>query len=120
MAAPNIINVATITGKTTGTSLTSTTVTTVLTNGASSGKVFKINVLNVANTNTSTAAEVTVSYYNGSTAFPIVANVSVPSKSTLNVIDKSSQYYLEENTSITAVTPTASALVVTVSYEEIS
>ena len=120
MAAPNIINLATITGKTTGTSLTSTTSTTVLTNGASSGKVFKVNVLNVANTNTSAAVEVTVSYFNGATAYPIVANVSVPSKSTLNVIDKTSQYYLEENTSITAIAVVASALVVTVSYEEIS
>ena len=50
MAAPNIVAVATITGKTTYTSLTTTSVTSVLSNAASSGKVLKVNNVIVANT----------------------------------------------------------------------
>lgn len=123
MAAPNLLGATTITGKTSGTSLTTTAATSVLSNAASSGKCLKINTLNVANT-TGTVATVTVSYYNaaaiGGTAFQLIGGVTVPANSTLNVIDKSSQYYLEENSSLGATAGTANALVVTVSYEDIS
>ena len=50
----------------------------------------------------------------------LVGNVSVPSNSTLNVIDKTSQYYLEENSSLGATAGTANTLCVTCSYEDIS
>ena len=124
MAAPNLIGATTINGKTTGVSLTSNTAISVLNNASSSGKCLKINTLNVANSNASVAANVTVNYYNaeslGGTAFPIVSNVTIPAGSTLNVIDKGTQYYLEENTSIGAVAQTANILVVTASYEDIS
>lgn len=123
MAAPNIIGATTINGKTTGANLTSTSATTVLNNPASSGKCLKVNTLNVANYG-ATAANITVGYYNaaniGGTQFMIVGNVAVPGGSTINVIDKSSQYYLEENTSIGATAGTANTLIVTCSYEDIS
>ena len=123
MAAPNIISATTINGKTTGANLTTTNSTTVLNNASSSGKCLKVNVLNVANYGAS-AASVTVGYYNaanvGGTLFQLVGNVSVPSNSTLNVIDKTSQYYLEENSSLGATAGTANTLCVTCSYEDIS
>ena len=123
MAAPNIINATTITGKTSGVSLTTTSVTSVLSNAANSGKCLKVNTLNVANT-TASAVTVTVSYNTaaaiGGTNFQIVGGVSVPANSTLSVIDKTTQYYLEENSSLGATANTANALVVTVSYEDIS
>ena len=123
MAAPNIISATTINGKTTGANLTTTNSTTVLNNASSSGKCLKVNVLNVANYGAS-AANVTVGYYNaanvGGTLFQLVGNVSVPSNSTLNVIDKTSQYYLEENSSLGATAGTANTLCVTCSYEDIS
>ena len=123
MAAPNIISATTINGKTTGSNLTNTSATTVLNNASGSGKCLKINVLNVANYGNATA-NVTVGYYNaanvGGTLFQIVGNVSVPSNSTLNVIDKTSQYYLEENSSLGATAGTANTLCVTCSYEDIS
>jgi hypothetical protein len=46
--------------------------------------------------------------------------VNVPPNSTLNVIDKTSQYYLEENSSLGATAGTANTLCVTCSYEDIS
>ena len=123
MAAPNIIGATTINGKTTGANLTTTAATTVLNNASSSGKCLKVNVLNVSNYGAS-AATITVGYYNaanvGGTLFQIVGNVSVPSYSTLNVIDKTSQYYLEENSSLGATAGTANTLCVTCSYEDIS
>ena len=123
MTAPNIINATTIVGKTTGTSLTTTATFTILNNAADSGKCLKINTLNVSNPGT-IAALVTVAWHNaanvGGTAFGIIGNVSVPSGSTLNVIDKTSQYYLEENTSLGATAGTADTLTVTCSYEDIS
>ena len=123
MAAPNIIGATTINGKTTGANLTTTSATTVLNNPSGSGKCLKVNTLNVANYGASTAT-ITVGYYNaanvGGTLFQIVGNVSVPSYGTLNVIDKTSQYYLEENSSLGATAGTANTLCVTCSYEDIS
>jgi len=55
MAAPNIVNVTAITGKTSVTDLTSTSATTVVSNAASSNKVFKINSLIVSNVDGSAA-----------------------------------------------------------------
>lgn len=123
MAAPNLIGATTITGKTTGANLTSTSATTVLNNANSSGKCLKVNTLNVANYGAN-AALITISWNNAAnisgTNFAIVGNVSVPPGSTLNVIDKTSQYYLEENNSLGATAGTANTLIVTCSYEDIS
>ena len=123
MTTLNILNVATINGKTTGVSLTTTAATSVLNNPASSSHCMKVNVLNVANT-TATSANITISWYSaaslGGTAYPIASVVAVPGNATLNIIDKSSQYYLDENQSIGAVAGTANALIVTCSYEDMS
>ena len=123
MAAPNLMSVSTIYGKTTATNLTSTAATAVLSNAASSNKVLKINTLSVANT-TTTAANISVSWYTaaaiGGTPFALVGTVSVPGNSTLNVIDKGSAFYVEENQSVGATAGTANALIVTCSYEDIT
>jgi hypothetical protein len=123
MAAPNLINANTILGKTTGANLTSVAATTVLNNASGSGKCLKVNTLNVCNY-TGGAANVTINFNNaanlGGTSLPIAGGITVPAYSTLNIIDKSSQYYLEENNSLGATAGTANALIVTVSYEDIS
>ena len=123
MAAPNIIGATTINGKTVGTNLSTTNATTVLNNANGSGKCLKVNTLNVANYGANSAI-VTVNFNNaanlGGTNFPIVGNVVIPAFSTLNVIDKTSQYYLEENQSLGATTGTSNVITVTCSYEEIS
>jgi hypothetical protein len=123
MAAPNLIGATTIVGKTTGANLTTTSTTSVLSNASGSGKCFKVNTVNIANYGASLAL-VTVSWHNaaaaGGSAFPIVGSVSVPAGSTLTVVDKTTQYYLEENTSLSATGGTANTLIVTCSYEDIS
>lgn len=124
MAAPNIVNVATITGKTSVTDLTSTSATSVVSNAASSGKVFKINSLIVSNVDGTNAAGITISLYSaasiGGTATQIVNTVSVPADATLVVIDKTTAIYLEEDKSIGATASAANDLKVICSYEEIS
>jgi hypothetical protein len=124
MAAPNLIGATLIYGKTTGTVLANTATLLVLNNAANSNKVFKINTLNVANANATTAANVTVNYYTtanlAGSPLSIVANVTIPAGSTLSIIDKSSQYYMEENSSLGAIASASNILIVTASYEEIS
>ncbi len=124
MAAPNIVNVSTITGKSATVALTSTSATTLVSNAASSGKVFKINMIQVANVDGTNAADVTVDMHSaasgGGTAYSLVATVSVPADSSLVALDKGTSVYLEEDRSITATASAANDLEVIVSYEEIS
>ena len=134
MAAPNIVNVATITGVTTYHSgIAATTggkgsvgITTVVSNAASSGKVLKINSLTAAAIGSTTG--VTLQYFNdvnhasaGSTV-SIAMTVSVPTFSSLVVISKDNSIYLEENTclGVVAQSNTSGTIDVVCSYEEIS
>jgi hypothetical protein len=124
MAAPNIVNVATITGKTAVVALSTTSATTLVSNASASGKVFKINMIQIANVDGSNAADVTVDLHTaasgGGTAYSLVSTISVPADASLVVVDKSTAVYLEEDRSITATAGTAGDLEVIVSYEEIS
>ena len=133
MAAPNIVNVATITGVTTfhaGIAVTTggkgaLGVTTVVSNAASSGKVLKINSLSAAAIGATTG--VTLQYFNhvnhasaGSTV-SIGMTISVPNFSSLIVISKENSIYLEENTSLGIFAqPNTGTIDVVCSYEEIS
>jgi hypothetical protein len=124
MAAPNIVNVATITGRTTTTSLTSTASTSVVSNAASSNSVVKVNTVIVSNIDGTNAVNFTLSHNSaaagGGTNVELASTISVPANATLIALDKSTALYLEENTSLTCTAGTASKLKVTVSYEIIS
>ena len=124
MAAPNVVNVATITAKSALVALSSTSQTTLVSNAASSGKVYKINMIQVANVDGSNAADVTIDMHSaaagGGTAYSLVSTISVPADASLVAVDKNTAIYLEEDRSITATAGTAGDLEVIVSYEEIS
>ena len=124
MAAPNIVNVATITGKTATVALSTTNATAVVSNAASSNKVFKINNIIVSNVDGTSAADITINLYSqddiAGTAYAIASTVSVPADSTLVVLDKNTALYLEEDKSIGAQASAVDDLVVVASYEEIS
>ena len=49
MANPNIVNVTSIAGTTTGLDLTDTSATVLLTNGVGTGEVFKVNMISACN-----------------------------------------------------------------------
>lgn len=123
MAAPNLLSPTIIRGKTDYLFLPTTNATSALSNAASSGKVLKINTLNIANY-TINAVNVSVGIYSaaalGGTMYYIAGTVSIPAYSTLNLIDKTSTIYLEEDRSIGVTAGAANALSVVISYEDIS
>lgn len=117
MAAPNIVNVTTITGKT-AVQAVGTSATAIVTNSAASGKVFKVNALYVANVDGALSADLTVDLYRSSTAYRIAYTVSVPPDASLDVITK--PIYLEEGDSLRLTANAANDLEAVCSYEEIS
>lgn len=123
MANPNIVNVSAIYGNVNSASLTTTSATQLASNAASSGTVLKIDSIVVANT-TGATATITINVYSqaslGGTAYPIASQISVPAYATLIVTDKSTAFYLMENMSVGATAGTASALVATITWEQIS
>jgi hypothetical protein len=124
MAAPNIVNVSTITGKTTYAALTTTLTTVLLANSASSGKVFKINSIMVSNVDGSSAADVTIDINTAAagsgTSYALANTIAVPADATLSLIDKTNSFYLEEDKSILGGASANSDLEIVISYEEIS
>ena len=122
MAAPNIVNVATITAKSAAALLTASLVSQV-SNAVSSGKVLKINNIVISNI-TASAATVRLAYNTaaagGGTSYYLAYDISVPAAASLIITDKTTSFYLEENSSIVALAGTVSALHCVVSYEELS
>lgn len=117
MAAPNIVGVVTITGKTAVANV-STTAANVVANATASNKVFKVNSLYVSNANTGTAANVTVELLRSTVGYGLLENGTVPVGGALTVVDKN--VYLEEGDAIRIVGSANNILQVVCSYEEIS
>lgn len=123
MAAPNIVGITTVTGKTAFLSLSDTSETLLLSNAASSGKVFKVNNIIVANDDGSSSADITIAIRDADdisgNAYKIAHTVAVAADSTLIVTDKASAIYLEEDRCLTAQASAGGDLDVICSYEEI-
>jgi len=124
MSQPNIVNVTSIYGNSASVSLSTTSATQLASNAASSGTVLKVNSIVVANTNGTSAANITINLYSaaalGGTAFPIASTISVPANASLIITDKTTSFYLLENQSIGATAGTANYLTVTASWETIA
>ena len=120
MTAPNIAGLTTVTGKSVGVAV-GATATDLVANAASSNKVFKINSLIISNIDGTTAASIDVILQkNGANDFNLTKNIDVPAETTLVVVSKDTQIYLEENDKITVTASAASDLQAICSYEEIS
>ena len=120
MTAPNIAGLTTVTGKSVGVAV-GTSVSDLVANAASSNKVFKINSVVVSNVDGSNAATVVVILQKaGSNDFHLAKDISVPADTTLVVVSKDMQIYLEENDKIRVSASAASDLEAICSYEEIS
>ena len=138
MAAPNIVNVATITGITTYlagintggdgvvNAVNTAGVSTVLTNASASGKVLKINSLVATAIGDTTG--VTVQLFNSASVstgagatVSLASTMIVPLYSSLAVIDKTNSIYLQENEQIGVYAQVnAGSLDIVCSYEDIS
>lgn len=119
MAAPNIVNVATITGKTAVADVT-TTASTILSNSSNSNTVLKINTIIVSNVDGVNSADITVRLVRSSVNYHLASTIAVPADSSLVVISKENSIYLEEGDSITALASANSDLQIIISYEIIS
>lgn len=117
MANPNIVNVATINGKTDVFALT-TVETNLVT--ATANTVFKINTIMISNIDGTNAADVTIKYNDGTNDRAIASTINVPADSTLVVSDKNSAFYLEENEIIKGTASADNDLECLISYEIIA
>lgn len=119
MANPNIVNVTEIRGKTN--LITATTMpTTFISNESESNKVIKINFLVAASIGAANALAqgVVISVERAGNSFSLVSNVTVPLRSTLDVLSKS--IYLQEGDSIKVSSTANASINLICSYEEIS
>jgi len=127
MAAPNIVGVTTIRGKSNVANLT-TTSTSIVVNDVNSGKVFKINTIMISNVDGTNAGNVSVELFkfgaqnvstgSGNATYGIANSVTVPAKSSLDVMSKS--LYLEEGDHLKAKADANNRLHLITSFEEIS
>ena len=123
MAAPNIVGVTTITGKTVATNLSTNSATVLLSNAADSNYVYKVNTIIVANDDGSNNSNITLTHNSAAAgsgnAVHLAKTVAVAADSTLILLDKASSIYLEEDKSLVATAADSNRLDVIVSYEEI-
>ena len=123
MANPNIVEVNSIYGMTTGITMSTTASTVLLVNATASGKVFKIESVlaaNVTSAATNVVFGINTSASGGGTTFEMAQNISVPSSATLSIIDKNNTFYLLENQSLVGSASASSSIDLVISYEDIS
>tara|TARA_A100001234_G_C12581218_1_gene366181 strand:- start:735 stop:1103 length:369 start_codon:yes stop_codon:yes gene_type:complete len=119
MAAPNVVGVTSIYGRTVGAALGTTTTTNLLT--CASNKLLKVNTILVSNVDGSNAATVTVSFHDSSasTSYKIANVINVPAGTSIAVLGKDTPIYLEESDEIRGGASAASDLEIIISYEEL-
>ena len=127
MAAPNIVAVSTIRGKSNVANIT-TVSSSVIVNPVNSGQVFKINTIMISNVDGTNAGNVSVELFkfgaqntstgSGNATYGIANNMTVPAKSSLDVMSKS--LYLEEGDQLKAKADANNRLHLITSFEEIS
>ena len=127
MAAPNIVAVTTIRGKSNVANIT-TVSSSVVVNPVNSNQVFKLNTIIVSNVDGTNAGNVTVELFKfgaqntstgtGNAVYSLANVVTVPAKSSLDIMSKS--LYLEEGDHLKAKADANNRLHLITSFEEIS
>jgi hypothetical protein len=119
MAAPNLTNPTAIYGRTARAAVASG-LTAVLTCSGGTNKTFKVNSIFCANVDGTSAADISVSIYDGSTDFYLAKTIAVPADATQIISTKETYFYLEEGDSIRALASATSDLELVIGYEDIS
>lgn len=119
MAAPNIVNVSSIIGKT-AIQVVTTSANAIVTNSAASNKVLKINNLIISNVDGTNAADITIDLFRNSVAYRLAYTIAVPADAALVVINKDNTIYLEEGDALRCTASANGDLEAVCSYEEIS
>ena len=123
MAAPNIINITSMIGKTDTATLTTTSATNILDNPSGSGKVLRVTMIRAVNVNGSSSANITVGLYAaslGGAQTELIQLKPVSNNDKYDVITKETPLNMEEDTSIGATAGSANDIKMIVTYEEIS
>ena len=119
MAAPNIVNVASIIAKTNVANVI-TVATDIVGNPTNSNTVLKINTLLITNYSPSTTANISASIFRSSIENRIANNMVVPIGSTLVLLSKDTATYLEEGDSVRVTSSANNILWAVSSFEVIS
>ena len=121
MATPNLLIANSVIGKTTTVAVLNTA-TTLIENSNSSNALYKVNTILISNINSSDSANVTIEFFRSTTGVnrKLIANVSIPIRSSFTPIDKSSVIYLEECDSILIMSTSNNQVETICSYEEIT
>lgn len=123
MAAPNIVNITSVVAGLAYVAPPNTAVNVLLSNNSDSNTLIKVGSLTCTNVSAS-AATVTVAITSnaagGGIAYRIAYQISIPSGSSLQLIDKGNFVYLTEDKSMIVTSGTASAIEFVTSYETIS
>jgi hypothetical protein len=118
MAAPNVVNVANITGKTAVGNAT-TVAANLVVNAAASGQLYKLNFCQASNYSASTATA-NIYFQRSAVNYSIATNISLPTGTTLTIWGKDTAIYLEESDLIQIQASANSAVTITSSYEIIA
>lgn len=122
MANPNILDASIVEGEN-GLISATTTPQLFINNAASSGKIYKVNSLIASNITGNIDSEITVSIYSedniGGTEYPFARLITVPSTTSLIVIDKTTFVYLKEDQSIGVYASGNTEIVCSASWDEI-
>ena len=99
MAAPNLIQISSVYGRTTGATI-GTPVTTLVSNPISSNKNYKINTLYIANIDNIQTVRVSVDFFRGGNSIRLVDRIAIASGETLVAVSRDTGIYLEEGDSL--------------------
>jgi len=118
MTTPNIRTASTITAGN-AVQLADVTATAVVSNASTSNKLQKISVLSLCNVSASTACAATVAVSNGTTAFNLLAGVTIYNALPRIVISRENPVYLTEGDSLVVSAASSGYIEVVCGYEEV-
>lgn len=116
MAAPNLIAITSVFGKTTSTTI-GTAATVLVSNPSSSNKSYKINALYLSNIDNTATLKISVDFFRSSTSIRLVDRITISPGDTLVAISRDTSLYLEEGDSIRCYADQAGITHAVITYE---
>lgn len=116
MAAPNLIQVTSVYGRTTSTSV-GTAVTTIVSNPTSSNRSYKINSLYVSNIDNLDGVRISIDFFRSGTSIRLIDRMEIAPGDSLLAISRDTSIYLEEGDSLRAYADVANRSHLVLSYE---
>lgn len=116
MAAPNLIQVSSVYGRTTSTSV-GTAVTTVVSNPTSSNKSYKLNSLYVSNIDNTGTVRISIDFFRSGTSIRLIDRMEIAPGDSLVAFSRDTSIYLEEGDSLRAYADVANRTHLVLSYE---